>query len=135
MAEQKIYPADTVDANGKVWNTVGENIRNGAKSESLTEGIIDALLNELYPVGYVFLGVLPKILQEKFVWEPGLVQTYGSRVCVLNTTAPVGDIIRHLPDKTAIVLDNEDLDKFSTATGLNIATRGVTGLPVCHRVA
>lgn len=135
MAKQKIYPADTVDSAGKTWETVGENIRNGAKSESLTAAIIDELLNELYPVGYVFLGVLPKILQEKFVWEPGLVQTYGSRVCVLNTTAPVGDIIRHLPDRTAIVLDNEDLDKFNTATGLNTTSRGVTGLPVCHRVA
>lgn len=135
MTEQKIYPADTVDSAGKTWPTVGENIRNGAKADSLTTAVIDELLNELYPVGYVFLGVLPKILQEKFVWEPGLVQTYGSRVCVLNTTAPVGDIIRHLPDRTAIVLDNEDLDKFNTATGLNITSRGVTGLPVCHRVA
>lgn len=135
MTEQKIYPADTVDSAGKTWPTVGENIRNGAKSESLTTEIIDALLNELYPVGYVFLGVLPKILQEKFVWEPGLVQTDGSRVCVLNTTAPVGDIIRHLPDRTAIILENEDLDKFNTATGLNITSKGVTGLPVCHRVA
>lgn len=135
MPEQKIYPADTVDSAGKTWPTVGENIRNGTKSESLTTEIIDALLNELYPVGYVFLGVLPKILKEKFVWEPGLTQTYGSRVCVLNTTAPVGDIIRHLPDRTAIVLENKDLDKFNTATGLNITSRGVTGLPVCHRVA
>lgn len=135
MTEQKIYPADTVDSAGKAWATVGENIRNGAKSDLLTTAIIDELLNELYPVGYVFLGVLPKLLQEKFVWEPGLEQTYGSRVCVLNTTAPVGDIIRHLPDRTAIVLNNEDLDKFNTATGLNVTARGVTGLPVCHRVA
>ena len=135
MAKQIDYPADTVDSNGKAWKTVGENIRNGAKSDSLTTAVIDELLNELYPIGYVFLGVLPKILQEKFVWEPGLVQPYGSRVCVLNTTAPVGDIIRHLPDKTAIVLNDEDLDKFNTATGINITLKGVTGIPVCHRVA
>lgn len=33
MAKQVDYPADTVDSNGKVWNTVGENIRNGAKKK------------------------------------------------------------------------------------------------------
>ena len=43
MAKQKIYPADTVDSAGKTWETVGENMRNGAKSESLTTEIIDAL--------------------------------------------------------------------------------------------
>lgn len=135
MAEQKIYPADTVDSAGKTWDTVGENIRNGAKSASLTTEIIDELLNELYPIGYVFLGVLPKLLQEKFVWEPGIGHAYGSRVCILNTNAPVGDIIRHLPDQTAVVLSNEDVATFNTATGLNIAALGVTGIPVCYRVA
>ena len=29
MSDCKIYPADTVDIYGKVWPTVGENIRNG----------------------------------------------------------------------------------------------------------
>lgn len=135
MAEQKIYPADTVDSEGKTWDTVGENIRNGAKSKSLTATVIDELLNELYPIGYVFVGVLPKLLQEKFVWEPGIGHAYGSRVCVLNTTAPIGDIIRHLPDRTAVVLSNEDVVKFNDATGLNIAASGVTGIPVCCRVA
>lgn len=135
MAKQIDYPADTVDSNGKVWKTVGENIRNGAKSDSLTTAVIDELLNELYPVGYVFLGVLPKLLQEKFVWKPGIGQSYRSRVCFLNTEAPVGDIIRHLPDRTAVVLSNEDVTKFKAATGLNIETLGVTGIPVCYRVA
>lgn len=135
MAEQKIYPADTVDSKGKVWETVGENIRNGAKSESFTEAVIDELLNELYPIGYVFVGVLPKLLQEKFVWEPGVGHAYGSRVCVLNTNAPVGYTIRHLSDRTAVVLSSEDLATFNTATGLNIAAAGVTGIPVCSRVA
>ena len=37
-----IYPADTVDSLGKVYPTVGENIRNGAKNLNL-----DSLL-ELY---------------------------------------------------------------------------------------
>lgn len=29
MSDCKIYPADTVDIYGNVWQTVGENIRNG----------------------------------------------------------------------------------------------------------
>lgn len=29
MSDCKIYPADTVDATGYAWPTVGENIRNG----------------------------------------------------------------------------------------------------------
>lgn len=135
MSEQKIYPADTVDSAGKSWPTVGEDIRDVAKSDSLTTAIIDELLNELYPVGYVFLGILPKLLQEKFVWEPGIGQSYGSRVCVLNTNAPVGDTIRHLPDRTAVLLSNENIATFNTATGLNIVAAGTTGIPVCYRVA
>lgn len=34
MAKQIDYPADTVDASGKVWDTVGENIRKGNKASS-----------------------------------------------------------------------------------------------------
>ena len=135
MTEQKIYPADTVDSAGKTWPAVGENIRNGAKADSLTTAVIDELLNELYPIGYVFFGVLPKLLQEKFVWKPGIGQSYRTRVCVMNTAAPVGDIIRHLSDKTAVLLSNEDVTKFTAATGLNIEALGVTGIPVCYRVA
>lgn len=135
MAKQIDYPADTVDSNGKAWKTVGDNIRNGAKSDSLTTAVIDELLNELYPVGYVFLGVLPKLLQEKFVWEPGIGQSYRSRVCVMNTEAPVGDMFKNLPNKTAVVLSDEDVTKFNAATGLNIDPVAVTGIPVCYRVA
>lgn len=36
MTEQKINKSDYTDSNGKVWGSVGENIRNGSKSfESL----------------------------------------------------------------------------------------------------
>lgn len=134
MAKQIDYPADTVDSNGKAWDTVGENIRNGAKGESLTTKIIDELLNDLYPIGYIFLGVLPEFLKNKFVWEPGLTQSYASRACILNTNAPVGSAISHLPDRTVAVLSNDDLEKFNASTGLKVL-RGATGIPVCHRVA
>lgn len=55
MAEQKIYPADTVDANGKAWETVGENIRYGAK-DNLNEELIKFrhdTLDAMFPVGYI----------------------------------------------------------------------------------
>lgn len=32
MGKEVVYPADTVDASGKVWGSVGENIRNGSKT-------------------------------------------------------------------------------------------------------
>lgn len=53
------YAADTVDAGGKAWETVGENIRNGnnINVDALTEQIV----NTLFPVGSEFLGVNRKV--------------------------------------------------------------------------
>ena len=38
MSDCKIYPADTVDIYGNVWQTVGENIRNGIFGENVKVG-------------------------------------------------------------------------------------------------
>lgn len=43
MGKKIAYPADTVDSNGKVWDTVGENIRNGGKN---AEAILKAIYGE-----------------------------------------------------------------------------------------
>ena len=51
---KKLIPADTVDANGNVWETVGENIRGGAKEFS--ENDVKAIVNILFPVGSVYSG-------------------------------------------------------------------------------
>lgn len=51
---KKLIPADTVDANGVVWYTTGENIRHGAKEFSETE--IKAIVDILYPVGSTYCG-------------------------------------------------------------------------------
>lgn len=51
---EKLIPADTVDSAGNVWETVGENIRNGAKKFS--ESSVKAIVDILFPVGSVYCG-------------------------------------------------------------------------------
>ena len=49
-----MIPADTVDAAGNVWETVGENIRSGAKEFSNNN--VKAIVDILFPVGSVYCG-------------------------------------------------------------------------------
>lgn len=51
---EKLIPADTVDANGNVWETMGENIRRRAKETSI--GSMKAIVDVLFPVGSVLCG-------------------------------------------------------------------------------
>lgn len=51
---KKLIPADTVDSEGNVWETTGENIRRGVKEYS--ESDIKAIVDVLFPVGSVFAG-------------------------------------------------------------------------------
>ena len=51
---KRLIPADTVDAEGTVWPTIGENIRNGAKSFS--ERDARAIVDILFPIGSIFCG-------------------------------------------------------------------------------
>ena len=41
MSDCKTYPADTVDVYGNVWETVGENIRNGIFGENVKVGYVN----------------------------------------------------------------------------------------------
>lgn len=53
MTRQKINKSDYTDSNGKVWDSVGENIRNGSKSfESLksTFGNLDENVLQNLPI-------------------------------------------------------------------------------------
>lgn len=47
MIEQKINKSDYTDSVGKVWDSIGENIRNGAKSGESLETTLDDLNEEL----------------------------------------------------------------------------------------
>lgn len=51
---KKLIPADTVDAKGNVWETTGENIRNGAKEFS--EDDVKSIIGILFPVGSIYCG-------------------------------------------------------------------------------
>lgn len=44
MAEQKINKSAFVDSSGKVWGSVGENIRNGSKSYESLKSSFDNLI-------------------------------------------------------------------------------------------
>lgn len=63
---KNLIPADTVDTDGRVWETTGENIRHGAKEFS--ENDVKALVNMLFPVGSVFCGENDVILSVG-TWE------------------------------------------------------------------
>jgi hypothetical protein len=49
---KKLIPANTVDANGNVWETVGENIRSGAKECS--EDNVKEIVDIIFPIGSIF---------------------------------------------------------------------------------
>lgn len=51
---KKLIPADTVDAYGNVWETIGENIRHGVKDFS--ERDVKMIVSVLFPVGSIYLG-------------------------------------------------------------------------------
>lgn len=51
---KKLIPADTVDAKGNVWETVGENIRRGAKDTSIDA--VKEIVDILFPVGCILCG-------------------------------------------------------------------------------
>lgn len=51
---ERLIPADTVDAEGTVWKTTGENIRNGAKFFS--ENAVKEIADILFPIGSIYCG-------------------------------------------------------------------------------
>ena len=135
MADQKIYPADTVDSSGKVWPTVGENIRHGAK-DNLNEELIKFrhdTLDTMFPVGYIYVGQLPGILKTEFTWKPftGVYKPMG-----IFTYRPTNnDDVPHGSTSNTIPLLNEDeLKTFNDATGLN-KTSGAFDIPIYLREA
>lgn len=120
MAKQVEHPADTVDANGKVWETVGENIRNGEK-RNLKHNIrseIDEVLNLMFPIGYVFIGELPPYLASKFVWNPAEIPYGGIYYTSFNITT--NSKIELQTYNTIPVLNPTELQTLNEATGLNL---------------
>lgn len=82
---KKLIPADTVDANGNVWETTGENIRCGAKEFS--ENSVKEIVDILFPVGCVFCGENEFILSVG-TWEK--LTALDGRVVVVGNSTPSG---------------------------------------------
>lgn len=82
---KKLIPADTVDANGVVWETTGENIRNGAKEFS--ENDIKAIVDIIYPVGTVYCGDNPFVLS---VGQWNQIKSPDWNVLYLGGESPTG---------------------------------------------
>ena len=72
-----LIPADTVDAAGNAWETVGENIRRGTKETSIDA--VKAIVDILFPIGSVYCGENSFILSVG-TWEL-LVENAGRIVC------------------------------------------------------
>lgn len=137
MPGQKIYAADTVDSNGKVWDTVGENIRNGGKAsvKEVVDKAIDDMLNAMYPVGYVYIGELPSLLKAKFTWKNGLPGVSGRPGLYISLQQTPGSRPKYLTNVTSpVLISDSELESFNSATGLSIP-KGAVVLPVCYRTA
>lgn len=135
MTKQVDYPADTVDANGKEWPTVGENIRKGAKS-NIDEILIKFrhdTLDAMFPVNYIFIGQLPEILKTEFTWQPfsGVIRSAGLFTYQTNS---IDDLPHYSPDNTVpLLITPSELEKFNNGTGLN-KTSGAFDIPIYQRV-
>ena len=135
MSEQKIYPADTVDSTGKVWETVGENIRNGAKDiTNLLDKYRRETLDAMFPVGYIYIGMLPPLLKSEFTWAPGIKGISDPYVCYLSGAVNLDSKVERNTFYSSPILTPQQRDTFNTATGLDIP-QGVMKVPVFHRVA
>lgn len=79
----KLIPADTIDAEGNVWETTGENIRRGKKEFSTNDA--KEIVDILFPVGSVYCGENSFILSVG-VWVL-LVENAGRIIRSGNTIA------------------------------------------------
>lgn len=89
---KKLIPADTVDSEGNVWKTVGENIRYGAKEFSIEE--LKSIVDILFPVGSVYCG------ENAFItsvgkWEQ-ISSHVGSAILLGGKSRPSGELSTQL---------------------------------------
>lgn len=149
MAKQKIYPADTVDSEGKVWPTLGENIRKGSKEIAGLADLLDSyvlnLLNELYPVNSIIIGQIPKLLTEKFVWEPGFPKNKQSALRADSLNSNNNGCVLSIPDSTSAtvgrttfftvpMLSHDATTALYDLIGITEKSYGSYTIPFFHRV-
>lgn len=85
---KRLVPADTVDAAGNVWETTGENIRNGVRE--ISERDVKMFVNVMFPVGSVYCGESSFILSVG-KWEQ--IKTNGRKPLILAGQNLSGDTV------------------------------------------
>ena len=84
---KKLIPADTVDAAGNVWETTGDNIRNGVRE--ISERDVKMFVNAMFPVGSIYCGENSFILSvgtwNKIIAHAGAPIALGSETVTGNT--------------------------------------------------
>lgn len=139
MAKQVEYPADTVDSDGKAWETVGENIRKGKKELDIEydnnfENLMKVFYDKMYPVGSQFLGQLPEILFNWFTWEKGVNGQSKSNPCYITLYGNENNPISYSDEWTIPMLRDSDVQKFTNALDIT-PDSGVYSIPIWTRKA
>lgn len=133
MAKQIEYPADTVDSSGKAWNTIGENIRNGAKNK-IVEEATNLILDALYPIGSTYIGELPQILKTKFTWERGTSSSTQNLATMFYSVNNIDQKITISTMYTIPILTNDEVNTFAEKTGITLR-KNCFLVPIFHRIA
>ena len=84
---KKLISADTVDSAGNAWETVGENIRNGAKDFSNTD--MRQIIDMLFPIGTIYCGE-NEAIRKVGTWK--VLSDLAGRMVVSSKTIPSGSV-------------------------------------------
>ncbi len=88
MSDCKIYPADTVDIYGNVWETVGENIRNGMFGENVKCGYVNINKGNITSTDFTITDILPSSFRinnvNAFLVFKEIVKLGGVNVTIAN---------------------------------------------------
>lgn len=136
MAKQVEYPADTVDSSGKVWDTVGENIRKGKKELDYDdfENKMKIFFNDMYPVGSQYIGQLPLIFTKWFKWKIGIDGEHPANPVFMRVSGTENQPVSYTTDWSIPMLNSSDRVKFSEQLGIHVDV-GVYAIPIWTRVA
>lgn len=92
---KKLIPADTVDAAGNVWETIGENIRNGVRE--ISERDVKMIVSAMFPVNSIYCG------ENSFILSVGKwtqITSPSFDVIYLGSETITGQFISNAPEYT-----------------------------------
>lgn len=105
MSKQITSQAETVDAKGAVHATVGDNIRSYNNAPEQAKVDLKAILDAIYPIGSLFIGVMPREWLNVTTWQEvtgttklgniffdlGLPQQAWSQLVYKTATSKIGE--------------------------------------------